>query len=146
MQVFKSIISIFSILFFVMTFASCVTTSGGEGGVRDPRITAALAEITAREIGCEVADNPQLDRIVRSLYTMAKTGEISQEIMDQIAEEAGKYTDRPTLIPNIMSLMKLVGLRFDTNGELLGVGTIDPVIYDAVESGYVSGVRMCTPK
>lgn len=143
MQAFKSLISIFSILFFVMTFSSCITTSGG--GTQDPRITAALAEIAAREIGCEVAKSPELDRAVRNLYTLAKTGEISQDAMNQVAEQAGKYvTDRPTLVPNIMSLMKLVGLQFDTNGVMTGVGAIDPMIYDAVEAGYVSGSRMCS--
>ena len=128
-------------LFFL--FTSCGVLSLDR--IESVATTAVLAEITAREIGYTVAEteDPEIDRTIRNVYTLAKTGELSQDAMNQATDLiAKKIPSRPTLPSNIMSLFKLVGIRFNVDGQAIGLDKIPPEIYAAVERGYLDGIKL----
>ena len=63
--------------------------------------------------------------------------------MDQITDLiAKKIPDRPTLPRSIMSLMQLVGVRFDMQGNAIGLDKIPPEVFVAVEREYLAGIAL----
>ena len=139
----KKLFLFFLMLGFLFTTAGCGILSLDR--IDGVRTTAILAEITAREIGYTIAEteDPEIDRAIRNVYTLGKTGELSQDAMDQITDLiAKKMPTRPTLPQNIMSLLQLVGVRFNADGQAFGLDKIPPEIYVAVERGYLSGIDL----
>ena len=111
--------------------------------------TVTLVKITAREIGCEVAHtgDAKIDRTLRNLYTLAKTGKLSQDAMDQITEElSSQFDDRPTLVMNLTDLVGMIGVQFTPDGQAVGLNEVDPAVFEAVEAGYLSGFNLCGGK
>ena len=135
---------IMGLLLFSLT--GCLSMTANEN--LNVAMTAALAEITAREIGYTVAEtqDAEIDRTLRNFYTLAKTGELSQDGMNQITDTLSKkIKNRPTLPKNIMSLLKLVGVRFSTDGAPIGLDKIPPEVFEAVEFGYIDGFKSFVP-
>lgn len=108
----------------------------------DTKTLAVLAGIAAYEIGYSVAktEDAEIDRGVRNIYSLAKTGELSQDGLNQITDLISKRVpDRPTLPHSIMSLLQLVGIQFNPQGEAIGLEEIPPEVFQAVESNYIAG-------
>jgi hypothetical protein len=113
--------------------------------------TLVLVNITAREVGCEVASMPdpeasaEIDRALRNFYDLAQTGELSEDAIAQLNEVLGKYAvDRPTLIPNLIALMGLIDIDYNAEETALDeLRVIAPEYFDAISGGYVSGFNLC---
>ena len=113
--------------------------------VGDVKTTAVLAGIAAYEIGYTVGqlEDAEIDRAIQNTYKLAKTGTLDQDGMNQVTDLlAKKIPDRPTLPRNIMSLLQLVGVRFNLEGVAVGLDEIPPEVLKAVEQGYLDGVDL----
>jgi len=100
-----------------------------------------LAEITARNIGCEVSrdENSELiDRALQNIYQSVVAGELTEDAIKQLSE----YTKtRPTLAADVASLIKLLGVN--TEADTIVVDQVPPEVLSGIESGYVQGIELC---
>jgi len=139
----KKLIPIFC-LFIIPTIAGC----GLKWSLSDPgdvRTTAVLAGIAAYEIGYTVGqiEDPEVDRAIRNVYKLAKTGELTKDGINQVTDLlTKKIPDRPTLPRNIMKLLELVGLNFDIDGNPIGLDQIPAEVFQAVETEYIAGIEL----
>lgn len=111
----------------------------------DEHTTPVLARIAARNVGCEVAKlgDPEIDRSLRNIYDLVKTGELSQDAINQLNELSAKYTeDHPTLVADVLDLVSLFGVQFDQMDQAEQI-QIPIEVMDAVAVGYVQGYDLC---
>ena len=114
----------------------------------DEHTTPILVKITSRNVGCAVAKTGDLeiDRGLRNIYTLVETGEVPVDAIKQLNELSQKYTDDyPTLVVDLLDLVSLFGIQFNTMDEAQKV-EIPPEILKAVADGYVSGFDLCLGK
>jgi hypothetical protein len=115
--------------------------------------TLVLINITAREVGCEIAriEDPaasrEIDRALRNFYELAYTGELSEDGIKQLNDTLAIYAvDRPTLIPNLISLLSLIDVDFNAEETMLDeLRVIAPEYFDQISRGYISGFNLCMP-
>jgi len=140
---------LFAILGLTFLLFGCAATGQVKeffAGIDEDAAIVISSRILAREIGYEVCNtgDADLDRSLRNVYDLAKSGELSQDAMNQLNEQIGKkFENRPTLLPNIMDLMELVGVKFNSEGQAIGLGEVSPKLFGAVANGYLSGFGMC---
>lgn len=130
------------VLICVVFLTGCMKFGIREGDQSVP----ILVKMSAREIGCEVAtiNDPEIDRAVRNVYKLAKTGELTQDGIDQLTDLVSeRVSSRPTLIANIADLVALVGVHFDAGGYPTDLNVVPPEVFTAAETGYLSGIRLC---
>ena len=123
---------------FVMTGCSGIQL-GGDNSVA----TQVLVSIATRNIACEVAqmEDPEIVRTIENLYTSLKTGTVSDDALAQLSELT---TDRPTLAADIVDLIALLGVQFDTeSSKVLGMEEISPELFAAIEKAWGQGITMC---
>jgi len=136
----------FIILSAILLTFGCASTREFLAGIDEDQAIIISSRITAREIGCETAfsENPEIDRALRNIYDLAASGELSQDAMDQLNDAISAHIgNRPTLVPNIIDLMELVGVHFNDQGQAIGLEDVSPKLFDAVAKGYVSGFDTC---
>ena len=137
---------LFLIILAIAFLFGCAAVKEYVAGIDEDAAIIISSRITAREIGCEVAfsENPEIDRALRNIYKLAESGELSQDAMDQLNDALSEHIGkRPTLIPNIIDLMELIGVRFNETGVAIGLGDVSPKLFEAVSKGYVSGFKTC---
>jgi len=123
---------------FVMTGCSGIQI-GGDNSVA----TQVLVSIATRNIACEVAqmEDPEIVRTIENLYTSLKTGTVSDDALAQLSELT---SDRPTLAADIVDLIALLGVQFDTeSSKVLGMEEISPELFAAIEKAWGQGITMC---
>jgi hypothetical protein len=116
--------------------------------------TLVLVNITAREVGCEIASisdpeaSAEIDRAMRNVYDLAATGELSEDAIAQLNLVLWEHgIDRPTLLPNLISLMSLIDVDFNNEETVLDeLRVLSPEYLDSIARGYVSGFNLCNMK
>ncbi|MHA2344222.1 MAG: hypothetical protein ACXADW_20340 [Candidatus Hodarchaeales archaeon] len=116
--------------------------------IQEDEVVPVMAGIIAKEIGCEVAlsSDPDIDMALRNAYTLARSGELSNEAVDRINDLLLKeISDRPTLIDNVFDLMRLIGVKFDARSRAAKneVVEIPEELYNEIEKGYLRGFELC---
>ena len=142
----KNVLLVLFVAFIMACLQGCSTAREYFAGIDEDQAIVISSRILAREIGCEVkmSGDPELDRSLRNVYDLAATGELTQDAMNQLNEQLGKtFDNRPTLIANILDLTELVGVKFNPEGQAIGLEEVSPKLFEAVSKGYVSGFGMC---
>jgi hypothetical protein len=142
----KEMKNLLMLLVCTSVLLGCSATKEFFVGIDEDAAIIISSRILAREIGCEVkmSGDPELDRSLRNVYDLAATGELTQDAMNQLNEQLGKtFDNRPTLIANILDLTELVGVRFNPEGQAIGLEEVSPKLFEAVSKGYVSGFGVC---
>ena len=130
-------------IFLVLVLSLLVGCAGIQLGGDNTVATQVLASIATRNIACEVAkmDDPEIVRTIENLYESLKTGTVSADALAQLSELT---TDRPTLAADIVDLITLLGVQFDTGTGLVeGVEGLDPELFATIEKAWGQGITMC---
>lgn len=128
-------------LILVLFLVSLFGCSGMSIDATNVGTVSILAEITARNIGCEVArdDNSELiDRALQNIYQSVLDNELTNDAIMQL----GEYTkSRPTLAADVASLIKLLGVH--TKEDSMIVNQVPPEVLRGIEVGYLMGIELC---
>ena len=137
------------LIVIVMMAMFFIPVGCGNFGMQLPheRVQVALVKTVARQIGCEVAKlDPRIDRSLRNIYMLAKTGKLTEDGLAQINELIGQaLPGRPTLAADLTDLLSLAGVEFGPAGKAIGLDHVPPGVFEAVETGYISGFELCGP-
>lgn len=100
---------------------------------------AVLAEMAARNVGYEVGKmgDDRIDRTLRNIYSSIKAGDLTEGALLQLADLTKA---RPTLAPDIASLIKLFGVK-QADGSLL-IRAVPAEVLQGLETGYSQGVLL----
>ena len=134
------------LLMLAVMLTGCAQTQEFFAGIDEDQAIIISSRILSREIGYEVclSGDAELDRSLRNVYDLAASGELTQDAINQLNEQFSKtFDNRPTLIANVLDLTELIGVRFNPEGEAIGLENVSPKLLEAVAKGYVSGFGMC---
>lgn len=126
-------------LFLALIFTTFIFFTGCPLDSTDTHTVAVLAEMAARNVGLEVGKtgDEQLDRSLRNIYQSLKTGTLTPDALVQLSNLT---QFRPTLAPDIMSLISLLGVK-NEEGSLL-VRKVPAEILAGLEKGYLQGIML----
>jgi len=113
--------------------------------IPDGAVIEIMISGVASEVGCEVSKlDPEVDFILRNLYDLARTGQLSPELLGRLTSELrGKLSMRPTLVNTLLELVVLLGGEVNPGGDIVSMTGIDERFLNALSRGYVNGFEMC---
>ena len=130
------------LLFLIVSSIVFVGCNGAS--MLDENTLPILAGITSREIGCAVANtgDVELDRTLRNIYTTIKSGEIPEDAIKQLEQLSEEHIgDHPTLVANVLDLVRLFGIKIDE--DTLEKVHVTPEVLQNVADGYLGGFDTC---
>jgi hypothetical protein len=104
-------------------------------------------KMVATEIGCEASKlNSDVDFMLRNLYGLAVSGQLTPEAMNRIvAELSDKLGGRPTLVLSLIDLIEMIGAGVsEDRSAITETAGISEEFLKAISSGYVRGYDVCS--